>query len=254
MSYAIYRKPPSQSFLAQGDILDRAPLQSTLKGHQDWFANSTYYYRYMVLTQTCDLDITRPIVDYIFLAVIRKLSEAFWFEHVENKSQRKKTEQLLRDLYNHNYNRRGLFYLPRDAVYGVEEDSVADLRVMFSIHKLHYPELLAARVGAITDVYAAQLGHIAGHLFSRVATPAGEEIFKGRLTEHIEKVQEAIVAEEKAKLSELLRKANNACAVAGCKRNAETYRWVPLKGRFEEHVFCLEHARGPIGETTRTSP
>jgi hypothetical protein len=249
MPYPIYRKPPSQKLLGQGDILDREPLRPMLKGHQPWFAESAYYYRYMVLTQTCDLDITRPIVDYIFLGVIRKLTDAFWFEHFENKSERKKTEQMLRDLYNHNYNRRGLFYLPKNEEHGIEEDSVVDLRVIFTVHKLHYQELLSARVGAITDVYAAQLGHITGHLFSRVATAGGDEIFQGKLAEHIEKVQGSILAEEKVKLSGLLRKADNACAVVGCERKAETYRWVPVKGRFEQHVFCLPCARRPIGET-----
>lgn len=250
MTYPIYREPPSPRNLCQGDILDPECLCENLKGHQDYFAERPHFYRYMIVTQTCDLVSDREISDFIFLSVVRRLSEAFGRRHVENRRARDRTKQLLSDLLNHNYNKRGFFYLPKDERQSIDEDSVVDLRVMFSLHKSHYQDLLNARRGAITDVYAAQLGHMVGYMFSRIATPGWDELNPGQeLSEETKRLVNDIHEREEAKFKELMTKAEeSACAVSQCSASAETYRWLPMaevngETEHQAHILCLEHAK-----------
>lgn len=247
MSYPIYRKAPSSDLLCQGDILDSECLRGYLRGHQDYFAERPHFYRYMILTQTCDLARSKDRADFIFLAVIRKLRDAIGIRQIEEKD---KTRNLLRDLYNHNYNKRGYFYLPEDPNYGIYEDSVVDLRVMFSLHKVAYPALLKARLGAITDVYAAQLGHMAGYMFGRVATPGWDELIQEcTLKEQINKTLNTFEDLEKGKLRELIAaNAGETCAVSECPNKAKTYRWLRVhlsddESVSQEFVLCKQHAK-----------
>lgn len=248
-TYPIYRSPPSTKSLGQGDILDPGVLRENLLGHQDYFLDKPHFYRYMVLTQTCDLDRSRETADYIFLAVIRRLTDALGLRQVENKRARSKTETLLRDLYNHNYNKRGFFYLPVGNNYGIEVESVVDLRVMFSLHKVHYPDLLRARLGAITDLYAAQLGHMAGYMFSRIATPGWQELNPdAELSKHTSSLITSIQEREKATLAQLLERIGNKCSVQDCPRAPTTYRWASsrqdsLQVQLTECPLCDDHAK-----------
>lgn len=163
--------------------------------------------------------------------------------------EKDKTRQLLRDLYNHHYNKRGYFYLPQDTIYGIDEDSVVDLRVMFSLHKVAYPDLLEARRGAITDVYAAQLGHMAGYMFSRVATPGWDELNQGpTLDDQIKSTLNVFEDHENGKLRELLANTQGTCAISQCANKAGTYRWLRVGPSYvdsvsREYVLCEEHAR-----------
>lgn len=246
MTYPIYRKAPSPDLLCQGDILDSECLRNYLRGHQDYFADRPHFYRYMILTQTCDLARSKDRADFIFLAVVRKLTDAIGIRQIEEKD---KTRNLLRDLYNHNYNKRGYFYLPRDINHGIYKDSVADLRVMFSLHKVAYPRLLKARIGAITDVYAAQLGHMAGYMFSRIATPGWDELNQGNtLKEQINSTLNTFEEMEKGKLRVLLAAAQETCSVSECLNKAKTYRWLRVslsddESISQEFVLCEEHAK-----------
>ena len=246
MDYSIYREPPSADLLCQGDILDAECLRENLIGHQDYFADRPWFYRYMIVTQTCDLYCRRQMSDFIFIAVILRLREAFGIREVEQSKN--SVRSLLRALYNHNYNKRGFFYLPHDARQGIEEDSVADLRVMFSIYRGHYPDLLKARRGAITDVYAAQLGHIAGYMFSRVATPGWEELNPGDFNKHINSVLEKILGPEKEKRDGLLLTSDGKCAFYKCEEKASTYRRFAIRSEtgevdYQERVLCTDHAK-----------
>jgi hypothetical protein len=246
MFHPIYRKPPNSDLLGQGDILDPEPLRPTLKGHQDYIADQSHFLGYMVLTQTCDLDRTNEMADFIFLAVVRRLNDVFGMRHIEGKGKNR-TYELLRALYNHNYNKRGLFYLPENEDYGIKEESVADLRVMFSIHKASYPDLLLARCGAITDVYAAQLGHIAGHMFNRIATPSWDELSPNvRIGAHAAEIQKGIEEREQRFFSNL--KPKERVCYLNCDAPIKTYRWLPVRMEndrqvFEPHVLCEEHAK-----------
>ena len=241
--YSIYVRPPKADLLGQGDILDPEPLRATLKGHQDYFAEQSHFYRYIVLTQTCDLVQPRDTAEFICLAVIRRLSDTIGRRQVDARGQ---TEELLRQLFNHGYNRRGLFYLPANADHGIEVDSVVDLRVMFSLHKASYPDLLGARLSAIRDLYAAQLGHMIGHMFNRVAMPAWEELNPtGNLAKHVKQIVDTFEECEKQKFSDLLAQADRkTCAY--CDRKPTTYRWVPVeqlddRWGYKPRLLCSEH-------------
>jgi hypothetical protein len=132
MNYPIYAPADSpklaSSDLNQGDILDAEKLRPNLRGHQDYFAEQPHFYRFMILTQSCDL--ARGGVDFIYVAVVRRLSETIGRRQTDTPG---KTRKLFEDLYNHNNHKRGLFYLPENVESGIEEDSVVDLRVMFSL-------------------------------------------------------------------------------------------------------------------------
>jgi len=241
MSYNIYCKPPESELLGQGDVLDAEKLRESLKGHQDYYAENQHFRYFMILTQTCDL--ARGGVDFVFLSAVRKLSDAFKYNQIETNKARDKQKNFVRDLFRHQYNKRGYFYLPCDTIYGILEDSVADLRVMFSLHKMHYSALLNSRLCAITDVYAAQLGHIAGHMFSRVAVPDNSI--------DIDAQAKATLKEQgdryKKRLEELLTECQGKCAVPDCNENADRFRSLPISEQnnkiiYEDCVLCSCHA------------
>jgi hypothetical protein len=243
----MYQEPPNEDLLYQGDILNPESLRSILKGHQDYFADQPYFRRYMVLTQTCDL-VRARLVDFIFLAVIRKLDDVFGRRHIEDGPAKSSTSQLLRDLYLRQPNKRGFFYLPKNAQYGIEEESVADLRVMFSVHKSIYPRLLRARCGAITDIYAAQLGQIAGHMFNRIAIPEWDESSpEVTLDDHLKVARQSIIDREEAVFLDL-KKKESACFFNNCNESVSTYRWLPVRLEnnrqiFERHLLCKTHTK-----------
>jgi len=120
---------------------------------------------------------------------------------------------------------------------------------MFSLHKVHYPDLLKARCGAITDVYAAQLGHIAGYMFNRVATPGWEELNPGcTIRDRINSTLGTFEVRENERLRELLAKASERCTFSQCGNKAKTYRWLRVRSDndesvSQEYVLCEEHAK-----------
>ena len=242
MSYDIYRDPPDPSLLEQGDILAADKLRDSLRGHQDYFAKQEHFPYYMVLTQTCDL--ARGGVDFVFLAAVRHLRSAFKYCQVQTKKAREKQQNFVRDLYRHQYNRRGYFYLPRDSARTIDEDCVADLRVMFSLHKTHYSAMLESRVCAITEVYEAQLGHIAGHMFNRVAVPDNAV----DLQEQVAKTLNDQGERYEKRLAELLSECQGICAVRTCQERADRFRSLPHFTEsdelvYQDRVLCKAHAR-----------
>jgi hypothetical protein len=123
---------------------------------------------------------------------------------------------------------------------------VVDLRVMFSVHKSHYDDLVRARCTGITDVYAAQLGHMVGYMFNRVATPGWED--EEELKRTAKGLKKRLVDREEVRLKQLLAADGQKCAIAGCEKQAGTYRWLMLAAhdrdaQERECVLCLEHAR-----------
>jgi hypothetical protein len=172
----MYKKVKGTS-LRQGDIIDRQKLVSkkTLVGHQDYFAYRKDFLGFCVVTQSCDLECDRH-AEYISLAVIRNLLHTFGPEHVKNQDVRDSTKSLLRDILGQEYNKSGFFYLHPEASANIEENSVVDLRVMFSLHAgKHYNELLDCRKLSMSDAMANKLGWMAGQLFSRIPTPEWDE-------------------------------------------------------------------------------
>ena len=245
MEYELYRKP-EETQLCQGDILVRDRMLDNLVGHQDYFAESPVFERFMVITQTCDLVRDRGGYEFILLAGIRRLEEALKRRHVESAAAKNSTRALLRDMLNHNYNKRGFFYLPPHEGSGINSPSVVDLRVMLSLHHSHYDDLLMARCGAIQNVYAAQLGHMVGHMLGRVATPGWEQC---QLKPEVERIIEAVFEREETTYRELATRSDSlACAIPGCHENHTTYRWLTIlseEGEREEamYLLCSTHAR-----------
>jgi hypothetical protein len=248
MSHPIYEEQLNPELLRQGDILNPIPLKPNLKGHQDYFASQPHFYRYMILTQTCDLTHMKKMPDFIFLAVIRKLNEAISARHF-TKENENSTKQMLRDLFNHNYNKRGFFYLPENNDSGIEEDCLVDLRVMFSIHKSHYQDLVNARIGGITPLYASQLGHMVGHMFSKIAVPGWPDINGGQSADDKAKdVIKEFKQRENIRFEELRLKAQNRCVFSNCSNKPHSFRWVNVRLRNQETkyiecVICLDHIK-----------
>jgi hypothetical protein len=173
--HEMYRTLESD-ILCQGDILDFEKLKPALKGHQDFVADQKHYVGFSVITQTCDLTEHR-CVPFINIAVIRKLTETFSEIDLASKNKTRVTEDLLHKIIDHNENKRGYFFLHPEPLAGITEDCVVDLRVILSLYgKMHYKEVLDARVGSLSGVYANKLGWMAGHLFSRVPTKDWNEL------------------------------------------------------------------------------
>lgn len=248
MAYNIYENRMDTEPLRQGDILNTHMLRENLRGHQDYFAEQQHFNYYMVLTQSCDL--ARGGVDFIFLSTVRVFREAIKFNQVQSRTAKDANRNFIRDLYLHSYNKRGFFYLPCDSRKGLVEDHIVDLRVMFSLHKLHYPDLIQARLCGITDLYAAQLGHIAGHMFNRVATPDWEEIYDGEdnisPSDKAKKTLDELGDQYRQRCEELISEKGNICTIEGCSSKAEDFRWLPIrwqdgKTRFKERLLCKKH-------------
>ncbi len=245
MEWALYRDS-SDGTLCQGDILRADALRDRLRGHQDYFADNARFASYAVITQSCDLAREVGRSEFILLAVVRTLREALGMRHVEGGAK-DQTDRLLSDLLNHNYNKRGFFFLPADLNRGIAEDSVVDLRVMFSMHKAHHDHMVRARCAGLTDVYAAQLGHMVGYMYGRVATPGWDDV--DALKKRVRELRTQLVEREDMRMKELTAIGGSGCAVSGCGKTAETYRWLSVKGdelgdEERECLLCLDHARG----------
>jgi hypothetical protein len=238
--------PNWKKHLFQGDILDPTLLKNNLEGHQDYF-HRNHFVRYMVLTQTCDLvldktaDRPRFPVDFIQLAVVRRMRDVFGKKHVENKKKRRSTLNQLWKILGHQSDRRGLFYLPTEEQHGILEPCVVDLRVTFSLYKIHYDDIKHARCGGLRDLYAAQLGQMIAYMFSRVAMPDTKE-------EQINDALNDIVEREKKRFQELVASLSvKQCMISDCPGKCDTYRWLKVgpigdDKEFEEIVLCHKHA------------
>jgi hypothetical protein len=154
--------------LWQGDIVDREKLFATnaLRGHQDYIELRHDFVGFCVVSQTCDLvrdPERRAPIDFICLAVIRKLVDVF-----SANTPKDKIKQLLERIINHRENKEGYFYLHAEPSAVAEDGAVVDLRTTFSLHQKHYDQIFAARKLSLNDVFANKLGWMAGHLYSRI--------------------------------------------------------------------------------------
>jgi hypothetical protein len=175
--HPIYQQRLSNADLFQGDIINSEALvrAEVLSGHQDYFAGRKDFKAFCVMTQTCDLVHSR-CAEFISLAVIRSITHVFGPEDVKNYDRRKSTAKLLEGIIEHQQNKRDYFFLPALPPAGFEDDSVVDLRVMFSLHKKHYSQIREARRTGMSPIYAASLGWMAGYVFSRIAMPPWSEL------------------------------------------------------------------------------
>lgn len=238
----IYNKGLNKNTLSQGDILEPSLLKDNLYGHQDYFANSPHFYKYMVLTQTCDLTHIDKMPPFIFLSVVRKLNETLDVKEIYKK-KKDATKRLLQELYNYNYNKRGFFYLPKSDENGIEEESLVDLRVIFSLHKVHYKALIKARIGGLDPLFASQLGFMVGYMFNRVAVPSWNDSNENETLEKKISITMTDIENRVAeRLNRLKNELQNVCAFVGCENKASSYRWLPNKdGKYKEYLLCDRH-------------
>jgi hypothetical protein len=175
--HPIYRRPPKKNDLFQGDIINSESLVATgaLDGHQDYFAGRKDFKAFCVMTQTCDLVCDRS-AEYISLAVVRSIANVFGPDDVKNGDRIKSTRKLLENIVEHQQNRRDYFFLPALSKAAIDEDSVVDLRVTFSLHNQHYKEIRKARRMGMNPLYAACLGWMAGNVYFRIAMPPWNEL------------------------------------------------------------------------------
>lgn len=240
---AIYREC-NENHLCQGDILYPERLRACLEGHQDYYANKPYFYRFILLTQTCDLAREKDRANFLFIAVVRRLSEAIGMRQFE-EGAKDSTRQLLMDLLSHRYNKRGFFYLPQNEQQGIEEPSVVDLRVVFSLHKAHYTSLFNARCGGLSELHVAHLGQLIAQMFNRIALP---EVAGSDIKQEVRNIMELIGKRENARLNELLEASSDkTCSIEYCKEEAKTFRWLKIweedeRMKEQEQLLCLEHA------------
>jgi len=135
--------------------------------------------------------------------------------------------------------------LPKNCDYGIERDSLVDLRVMFSLHKSHYLDLLEARLGSMSPLFASQLGHMVGHMFNRIAVPGWSELNPDETEgEKAKSIFKEIKEVDNQLFNELRSKANDKCLF--CDQKAFFFRRITV--RFPELgnqnipcVMCKKH-------------
>jgi hypothetical protein len=201
--HPMYREPNSlpereERWLRQGDIIDLQKLitSGALDGHQEYIKQgSEFFCGFCVLTQTCDLvreteeeaqqlqqkrgkpnkrGTPRQPVEFIGLAMIRRLRYVLNKTHISDSDARRDTRQFLKTIINHNYNKSGYFFLHQNDEQDryIGEDWVVDLRTIFSlVSDYHYTQIIDSRLLCLNEVYANKLGWMVGYLFSRIATP-----------------------------------------------------------------------------------
>jgi hypothetical protein len=103
--------------------------------------------------------------------------------------------------------------------------------------------MLESRISAITEIYAAQLGHIAGHMFNRVAVPDNEIDLKEQISKTLEKQGELY----EKRLAELLHECQGICSVRTCQQAADRFRSLPHFNEndelvYQDRVLCKAHA------------
>lgn len=173
--HPMYESRPKDSDLWQGDIISRKVLvedERALRGHQPYIESRTDLVAFCVATQTCDL-VKNRCVEFVCLAVIRKLTDVLGTKAVESKKREGNTFELLRKVVNHNENKPGYFFLHEAPNLGIGDDWVVDLRTVFSVlSRLHYEQLQRSRIVSLKEVFGNKLGWMMGSMFARVPTPS----------------------------------------------------------------------------------
>lgn len=169
--------------LEQGDLIRPSPdVRAILDSYHRYFADNKYTI-FLISTQSCDLVRRKggePKTSYITIAaarplrliVSRLLSEVVTKvgDGLYRKSAQGQWRDFLNRLFNQNEQALGLFYLHKDSDAGVDEDSVAFLRVTVPLKAEHYNVIREARVGRLRADFRAKLGWLLGNLFARPAT------------------------------------------------------------------------------------
>jgi hypothetical protein len=132
----------------------------------------------MLVTQSCDMAVRGNGCDtrYLSIAVVRPVEAVLhdFLSHVcipvvegvylqETKGE---ARRLLERLFNQNEQALGLFYLHPDAGAGIDDASVALLRVTVTLRAEHYGVLRLSRRGRLCSEFRSKLGWLVGNLYS----------------------------------------------------------------------------------------
>jgi len=179
--------------LEQGDIIKPSTaLKEVLTDVHHHFIHDKYV-AFLVATQSCDLVRRSGVAKalYINLAVIRPLINVVHKliaqvstpaePSVFPTSEKRRGKDLLTRIFNQNEQALGVFFLHEDADSGIDEQSVALLRITVALKREHYAMLQRARVGRLTDEFRAKLGWLLGNLYARPATRDWHEREGGKL-------------------------------------------------------------------------
>lgn len=182
------------SDLEQGDLIrPSVDIRQVLDRYHRYFSDDKYTL-FIISTQSCDLVRRKhgPKASYITIAAVRYLREVAGRLLAEiapqvgagmfRTSGQNQWRDFLSRLFNQNEQNLGLFYLHKDADAGVDDDSVAFLRVTVALKTEHYETILAARAGRLRAEFRAKLGWLLGNLFARPATADWNEKPEGAIS------------------------------------------------------------------------
>jgi hypothetical protein len=175
--------------LHQGDVLQKTPkLREAIAQAHPYYADASDYTHFLVLTQSCDLVLRggKPGSRYITLAAVRPLSIVvsrlvekykfpdfqFPFQVCQKDKEIFVTQALERLLHN---TEEEFFFLRKGSHPSIHEDYCGFLPLAISLRSSHYEACITAKIAQLEDVFQAKLGWLAGHQYSRVATPDIEE-------------------------------------------------------------------------------
>jgi len=184
-SHWTYVRSKPGADLVQGDLLRKTDaLRAILTEVHPHYLKDDYTH-FIVLTQTCDLvrrDGAPCKARYVSLAAVRPLDlvvkralEKFQssdLERISNACSEKYRSAMLdflRKVFNNN--EHDFFYLHEDVTFGLTPSSCAFLQLSIALRAWqHYPMLLEARIGSLSEIFGAKLGWLVGNLYSRVGT------------------------------------------------------------------------------------
>lgn len=179
-----YRKPKGD--LQQGDLLKITnEIKEVLTVFYPYYAKHSDYTYLIVLTQSCDLARyggSQCKARYITLAAVRPVETVFTRElrkhqrsSIEKDGNLCSTEKThwMRDFLVRllNNNIPEYFYLAEDIEIGLDQTSVAFLKLAIPIKAEHYNKCLHARFAQLKEIFQAKLGWLVGNMYSRVGTP-----------------------------------------------------------------------------------
>lgn len=173
--------------LRQGDILVRDDrLSDAIREAHQYYADAVGYNYFLVLTPSCEL-IRRNgkcSARYITLAAVRPLEIVIEREIKKyNQSVKAPGKFLVREkrilaerfverlLHN---DEEGYLFLPSE-FFPDRTDRCGFLLLSIALRSTHYNSCLNSKFIQLSDIFAAQVGHLTSGLYGQIATPALEE-------------------------------------------------------------------------------
>jgi hypothetical protein len=190
-AHYVYREPNKKT-LNQGDILRKSDeLLDHLAQYHPYYASHVDYKYFMVITQGCDLvrrDGVTCASPYITLAAVRPVEEVLRREASKHQNSwqrnagvigyktRDKLIMFVESLLDNNKDE--YFYLQADPEVQIDQNCCAFLQLAVTLKSEHYGMCLDAKICELDETFQAKLGHLIGHMYSRVGTKEWNEHYK----------------------------------------------------------------------------